>query len=118
MKFVKNSAIFSKIFEKNRNFLALIKLQLPKKWPKNAIKMKIAGVDKAPKNPSPPPIPLIIIVRTLAIFAFSTGRKKHSVDFVYLKFKILEKRGMDEKKQLYVRNCSNFDTKPCHKHCK
>ena len=52
-------AFFRKIVDFLK-ILALMKPHRPKKWPKNAIKMKISGVDETPQKASPPPIPLIL----------------------------------------------------------
>ena len=46
---------FFENFEKKVDFFGLDKAPFAKKkWPKNAIKMKISGVDKAPQKSSPP----------------------------------------------------------------
>ena len=45
---------FRTLFENFRKILALIKPYRPKKWPKNAIKMKISRVDETPQKASPP----------------------------------------------------------------
>ena len=58
----------AKFFENLENFrknFGLMKLQRPAKWPKKAIKMKISGVDEAPKFFRPPPIPLVqLMIKT------------------------------------------------------
>ena len=41
------------IVENFRKVLALMKTHWPKKWPKNAIKMNISGVDETPQKASP-----------------------------------------------------------------
>ena len=80
---------FFENFEKKSIFLALIKLQLPKKWPKNAIKMKISGVDKAPKNSRPPQISLIVSINVKGVHKFHDCSRSqinirlHQIHFLY-----------------------------------
>ena len=88
MNFVKNSENFSKISKKSRIFLALIKLQLPKKWPKNAIKMKISGVDKAPKKSRPPNLSDIVILH----FSHFNTRKSRGFQYTEKQFTSLKNK--------------------------
>ena len=52
--FSKNCSKIQTKFENFRKILALMKPHRPKKWPKNAIKMKVSGVDETPEKARPP----------------------------------------------------------------